>query len=1213
MENKFERLSQNKAADFLGIKPETLKKISEIENWDVTKEKNIRLYLKSDLMKYIENNPINKNNRHLFVSQSQAVKILNVGMVTFKILADKKKWNVIAQGQTLYYLKSDIQGYKEKFLFELDNDYLTVNQVEDILGKNRKNVFRLAKDKGWKFITVGKESKKYFLKYDVLTYKTESEKDIYYTKQEAKKILGMGDIKFDRISKEEGWEIVLKNKLSILYLKSDILKYKEEKQKYDMEIKKNYLNLIESAEYLNMASATFYSLVKEYNIPSKSGEARRILFEKSELDKYISLKEQWITDKVTRIEAANIFGSVSTLSMICDKFNIKTVKKPRYVYTKEYPLNCVFYDKNEILMAKEKYDNGILEDEDINDFLNIEQFIPLQEVENILNVTYRKIEQILKKNYFPFEVRRIKGKRYINKEFVDRLVIEQKKFKENYYIYTEIRELIPRDEIDKFEHIKIPEYVCTKDISVSIANKKYAYKKSDIDKYINNKREKEYDLTDYMSRKEVMEQLGLIESKMIEFINEYKPKCLKVGRLKYYLKDDINFFKEQQLHLGPRYMTVSMVKEVYGFDPHKKFKGNIPNYKIPSFCSNKNLYTTAQVYYDKVEIDAALNKMNYNNIIGQNDYHTFELKLNMKEEYNNFKGSKYTKRRWFEFVEERLLKVEGFGYKYRNDVINCLIRCTLQLEDLLRRNNVSEVYKLTTKRINLWFKSIPNLTNRMHLYFFIESIDNDLKLKLQKTSEINKNFNFSKVYRYDNKKIFKGADSEEFENTIYKYEEFIGVFKHLINIDIHVKNSIEYMEKNNNSIGYISTWLYTLLHLNNGWRHGDVTKFPRLYFKDMLDELRINDIRWFENNKISLSDSRKVISRIIQYDFRISKTGVYGSFFCSDTLAPPIATAILMIELYYNYIFIGKVPEFDKPLMKFDSKHNEPTEKQIKLCFNECKISNFSFSSRKMNRSVLTFIYNIANQVCPSGYNILLLPKTLRKHIEDMSTVQYIEFDSDALEFLSGELFERGEFGYITDALLNLIGKKPDKSIERTEDIKKVNTIFGDAQKVEATIRLLNYYEDERKEIVEMLLNDKDNIDQKIEFCTKTLSQIYMSCLPSRQEHVQCLFSNEGCKYPDRDIEKIPCSVCKYGIPSIYAMKTLCNMLMEEICLFMEAKNIGRKIKLSSSIHNKMSVILVAINKFGKEYIYNCLDIDREKFIEIINTIPTVDRLMELI
>ena len=438
-------------------------------------------------------------------------------------------------------------------------------------------------------------------------------------------------------------------------------------------------------------------------------------------------------------------------------------------------------------------------------------------------------------------------------------------------------------------------------------------------------------------------------------------------------------------------------------------------------------------------------------------------------------------------------------------------------------------------------------------------------------------------------------------DSIYDYEEYITLFKHLINIPLHVKRSLDNIYKNND-ISYLSCWLYLLIHLNNGWRHGDVTRFPRLYLSDILDEWEICNLDWFKVNEVSIPQSRRIISRITEYDFRISKTDVYGHFFCSDRLAPSISTAILMLECYYKYFYIGAIPELDAPIMNFSStKFNEPSNTIILKCIDGANLKNFTFTTRKMNRSVLTYLYNVANEISSCGYNALILPKYLRAHIDSMSTIQYIQFDSKQLEFLSGELFVRGEFGFITDSLLNMISTKPNKSIIRTSEIKCVHELFGSTEKIEATSRMLNKFEDEKVEIINILT------EKGYDECVNTVSNIFLGNMPSKIPNIQCLFSEQGCRCPN-----ISCENCKYKIPSIYVLKTICSLVREEIDMYMSTKHIGKKIKLSSQIHNHVDIILEAIKKYGQEYVYNCLDIDRGTFLNLFASIEPVEYLLTL-
>lgn len=845
--------------------------------------------------------------------------------------------------------------------------------------------------------------------------------------------------------------------------------------------------------------------------------------------------------------------------------------------------------------------------------MSLDNYVEFKEAYKLLNVTSYMFSRILEENELEGKIFiESKRKNYIGKSALEELLFLQKKFWNEHYILSFSQKNIG-EKLYKIESVKIPCYAKTLLFTALKGNTNFniAFRKKDID-YIACLYKKTKKSDYYISEDEFKEILGLSQKVFANFIKEYELEFIlkDTVKKKYFFQEDVEFFKEQQNQLGDKYITTSMAKEKYGNNVvdilwHRCKSG----FELPIFCRNRNIKINSQEkVYDSDEVKFYVNKKNFNNTLyntfGATDFETVKLKLNLySDRLSIFENTIYTKEKWYEFISEKLSQSKNNSDESKDGMISMLVRATLDLEDLMAISNVSEIYSASTIQINMWLKKVNNRRKKFYLYQFFVEVSKDIKLRLKHEKIVRKGFKIEQIEKPDLNSHKRNAQSKEDSENIYDSDTYIKIFKHLINIQLHAKRAIEYIKRNNGDVGYLSIWLYTLLHLNNGWRHGDVTKFPRLYFKDVMDEYNINDINWFKTNTISDARSRRIISRIIQYDFRISKTEVYGHFFCSNKLAPAIATAILMLECLYQHNYIDMVPKLNEPIMKFAmSKYNEPTETLLRDCFKNCKIPNFKFSSLKMNRSVLTLVYNTACAISPSGYNALILPKYLRAHIEDMSTIQYVQFTSKQLEFLSGELFERGEFGFITDSLLNLISDKPEKSIDRTEDIKKVDELLGDKQKQEAIVGMLNYFRNEKEEIIK-LLNE-----MSYDKCVEIISNIYMHNLPSREIDIQCLFSKQGCQRIG-----IECKDCEYKIPNIYVLKTLCDTLKEEMDLYINTQHIGKKIKLSSKIHKKVDILMDAIDKFGHEYVYNCIDMNRDEFKNLFVRILEVKDLIRLI
>ena len=408
-----------------------------------------------------------------------------------------------------------------------------------------------------------------------------------------------------------------------------------------------------------------------------------------------------------------------------------------------------------------------------------------------------------------------------------------------------------------------------------------------------------------------------------------------------------------------------------------------------------------------------------------------------------------------------------------------------------------------------------------------------------------------------------------------------------------------------------------MLHLNNAWRNSDCNRFPELIIKDLIEEYEIKDIKWFNNNKLTLPQSKAVIFRVRQWEMRISKTKMKGVFFCSDELAPSFATAVIILHLYkYSSDIVNKDEHNDNKLIMNFGNSTDINSNMTKKFFKGVNIKGFRFSSLKFNRTIMTYLYFIANT---SGDNkALIYAQELRRHVNIKNTTHYVNFDIEKIESLSKQLFQRGEFGYIP-ALLSqkVLGNGETGSFEEmTNQIIQINAVFGDVQEMNNTARFLNRIRSERQNVIDMIS------EKSFKECQEDLTNIFTGNLPSKcGSDIQCLFSKQGCQMPnldDEDKDNCSCFDCPYHIPSIYALTQLCNNLIDNCKDYLglprdvELKDFKKyllenpntiphlskksKMKLGLKIQRRRVLLAEAIQKYGYEYVYRCLDIERDTF-----------------
>ena len=143
--------------------------------------------------------------------------------------------------------------------------------------------------------------------------------------------------------------------------------------------------------------------------------------------------------------------------------------------------------------------------------------------------------------------------------------------------------------------------------------------------------------------------------------------------------------------------------------------------------------------------------------------------------------------------------------------------------------------------------------------------------------------------------------------------------------------------------------------------------------------------------------------------------------------------------------------------------------------------------------------------------------------------------------------------------------------------------------KINATVGFLNTVRIDRESVVQMIS------EKSLEECQMLLTDIFTRKLPSKNgTDIQCIYSKLGCQRTDLN----SCFECSYHIPTIYVLSRLCDSILDDMDMYLSTINKANKFKLSLRISRKKIVVLEAIKKFGKDYVYGCIGMPREDFIE---------------
>lgn len=856
----------------------------------------------------------------------------------------------------------------------------------------------------------------------------------------------------------------------------------------------------------------------------------------------------------------------------------------------DYKISSSAYNKNDFNAIRkdfqkrnnEQYSIKGMSDEEIKKYISLEEASKILGMENFsFNVIYESIRA--------FNIRQVikSREKYYHVDDVNKVLDEVKNFYDNHYTFYDITHVlkITKTAIErcKMTKVKIPPGYNPVLYSKRFPKSPYkvnrtAFKKEEVDKFFN----------DYISLQEVLNITNFTKG---HFNNVVRKSC-KIRTLNghtLFNKDDVNkLIKKQQKFLS-EYIDMKSAREKYsskGFNIHFRELNlyDAPYYAITrdnrlSIAKVRGVYKISEI--KKYVENRVSNKVD-TDVEGATPFETFTYRLNNHVNWVGFnKSSKYTEQKWFEFIKNYLNRSLSKKSTMMSN-INRYVRCTFIIKEMLERNAKTEVYLLTANEINLFLRSISYLSIKKFIYYFLREVYGDIQANIA----LNKRcFKLSEIKKPP-RKLTKLEDNnnEDSNEIIYDFSVYSKVFKYQLDLDLHTKKSIEEIQTKGTAI-YASVWLYAMLHLNNAWRHGDVRDFPKLEIEDLQKDFGINSIEWFNDNKIELPLARAVIYSVIQWEFIVSKTQMKGRFFCSDELTLPIATAIIILTIF-NDNFL--VMDSSNTLMKFNTKYNEVNRSMLKKFFEGLDVQGFNFSSKKFNKSIMTYITYLANM---SGDNKSLeYAKWMRSHKHIGSTLNYIDFNIEAVEKLSKMLFSRGEFGYITSLLINKLNNGITKDFnEISEQVYAVNQTFGDAFKVNSTVSFLNSIRAERESVVDYLSTKTLQESQEM------LSDIFTRKLPSKEgTDVQCLHSKTGCQRNDLD----NCFECPYHIPSIYALSKLCNSLTHNINDYFASENKARKFRLSIKIHRKKQILIEAIQKFGKDYVYGCLGMSRDEFLD---------------
>ena len=578
----------------------------------------------------------------------------------------------------------------------------------------------------------------------------------------------------------------------------------------------------------------------------------------------------------------------------------------------------------------------------------------------------------------------------------------------------------------------------------------------------------------------------------------------------------------------------------------------------------------------------------------ESHFDTFKYRSKIKGIDINELGP-FTSETWLQFISSRLRSSKASPQTIDSN-INKYIYSTESLINLVSSTKKREIYSVTSNDINILFNEIAK-TYCLVIYQFLKQVYNQLVTKKMKAFDFNK---VNDPYKFE---------EEHQDKSIYEYEVYKKLYNYTKDLSLHKERAIKDALKEISTEGekrkikyqakyYASSWLYVLLHLNNAWRHSDVIVFPQVN----LSGTQITDLYWMLENELSDEDADYIIKQVYRAEFIISKTKVKNYFFCSEELKKPFATAIAICQFRINAL-----SPLHESTIDFGNKKQNFSDTRRRYFFELYDDKEFHFSSRKMNRSLLSYIYVLLSKMKKGTAGLKTIQK-MRGHLEKETTNIYVDIPEEELNFLTRQLFARGSFGFIYDTFLDVLqGVEIDRE-KRTTEVRFLEKYFGSIHKIEEISGFLNVIQSDRKAILERILSM--GLDEALEFVNK----IETNQLPSKQDNVQCMLAETGCV---KEGQGVSCFDCAYSIPNYYALSALGASLQARFDSYLDSQKLDsekpfyEKRKRARLFYIQLDLFAQARERFGLD-VYEFITDSREEFMENLEKVGSLAEQYQL-
>ncbi|URJ64016.3 hypothetical protein [Paenibacillus polymyxa] len=645
-------------------------------------------------------------------------------------------------------------------------------------------------------------------------------------------------------------------------------------------------------------------------------------------------------------------------------------------------------------------------------------------------------------------------------------------------------------------------------------------------------------LSDYLTTQEAGDRTGI----PMRVIKRYGADSLfndviELGGRKMIPASEADRVSKELQSLRDKYYTPAEAKEYLGVTVINYYRGAIDAIPCPPIAKAfaykfKLLYSKDSVHaYDDDRKGAHIKKMG--NAIPSDASEFFRQCVN---NISCTSESTPTKELFIKYALRKLSLTNGSNrtkFKYAKELLTIMKKIITYQPDV-------PVHLFTNDIANgLIVHETREYFRRRYLYDFLTFVSNKVLCKFD--------------LRHVTKPISLPSSHKK-EKDIYSFEEFVQVHKIASCLDTHLHVAIQ-------DWTYASAWLYVLIHLTNAWRHSDVMQIPPVF----PEALGITDLGWFDDCSLSEVQAQKIINQLGHFELSISKTSMKRYFFCNKNLIVPMATALLICEFHRR--------NTNRPFLIFTSKKTDIIPDTVFIRFFNYDIK---FRSLKMNRSLMTHLFYSIQKREGKGNSAFELIQKMRNHATDI-TKDYILTSEVELGQLTRNLFERGEFGYIYDQLIDVLSSDNENNSsnaleERTKRIVQIKHKWS-ASVTEGFSGFLQAIEDEKQTIITKIkLMDKA---EAFEFVRK----LYLNEMPSKEKQIQC-FSYPTCHKPSKDYK---CTSCSFAIPNMYSLTALASDIKDCMKKYREARTSGSKDKYYLSLSRSLDLLTQALTEFGEE------------------------------